>query len=148
MKLSFRRWFFVVLGIFITGFLLIQLIPYGRDHTNPPVVNEPQWDSPRTQQMVEVACYDCHSNRTQYPWYANIAPASWLLANDITQARNALNFNEMTPEQGKFMVELMVKRVKEASMPPFQYQAIHPESRFSTNEREALIEGLLLTFNK
>ncbi len=148
MKLSFRRWFFVLIGIALAGFLLIQLVPYGRDHTNPPVLLEPAWDSPRTQQLAEAACYDCHSNRTNYPWYSNVAPASWLLAHDISEARNAFNFNEMTPEQGKFMVNLMVERVKDASMPPFQYQAIHPEARFSTQEREDLIQGLLLTFQK
>ncbi len=148
MKLSLRRWFFVLIGIVLTGFLLIQLVPYGKDQTNPPVVLEPEWDSSQTQQMVEAACYDCHSNRTQYPWYAKIAPASWLLASDISRARNAFNFNEMTPEQGQFMVDLMVKRVQEASMPPYQYQAIHPESRFSSRERQELIEGLLLTFKK
>jgi hypothetical protein len=61
------------------AFLVIQLIPYGHDHTNPPVVKEAPWDSPRTRELAVGACFDCHSNETVWPWYSNIAPGSWLL---------------------------------------------------------------------
>ena len=54
--------------------LLIQLVPYGRAHTNPPVVAEPNWDSPQTRELAVRACFDCHSNETTWPWYSNIAP--------------------------------------------------------------------------
>src|SRR5919112_1245512 len=80
----------VVLGLL----LLIQVIPYGHAHTNPPDTGEPQWDSPRTRELVVQACYDCHSNHTVYPWYANIAPTSWLTQHDIDTARSYLNFTD------------------------------------------------------
>ena len=51
----------------------IQLVPYGRDHNNPAVVAEPNWDSPQTKELARRACYDCHSNETVWPGYSNIA---------------------------------------------------------------------------
>jgi hypothetical protein len=47
--------------------VLIQFIPYGHNHSNPPVVQEPQWDSPETRAIVKRACFDCHSNETVWP---------------------------------------------------------------------------------
>ncbi len=72
--------------------LLIQLIPV--DKSNPPVVSEPTWDSPQTRALAKDACFDCHSNETVWPWYAKIAPSSWLLAQDVDEGRSALNFSE------------------------------------------------------
>ena len=65
----------IVLIVAVGGFLLIQFVPFGRDHTNPPVVQEPKWDSPATRELAKRACFDCHSNETVWPWYSNIAPA-------------------------------------------------------------------------
>ena len=48
----------------VIGFAAIQLVPYGRDHTNPPVQREPTFDSPATAALVKAVCYDCHSHRT------------------------------------------------------------------------------------
>ena len=68
------------LGLAIGGFLLIQFVPYGRSHTNPPVLSEPAWDSPETRVLAQTACFDCHSNETDWsPWYTKVAPASWLV---------------------------------------------------------------------
>ena len=146
MKLSLRRWFFVLIGILAFGFLLIQLIPFGRDHNNPPTVIEPAWDSPRTKELVQAACYDCHSNQTKWPWYSNVAPMSWLLYQDVSEARSTFNFNEITPSEGAEWVGTMVFMIDKATMPPARYQALHPEARFSTEERREIIDGLLLTF--
>ena len=68
-------------GAIVTGalFVLIQFVPYGRDHDNPPVTAEPDWGSPATLRLVRAACYDCHSNETEWPWYSNIARMSWLV---------------------------------------------------------------------
>lgn len=60
----------------IAIFVVLQLLPYGRSHTNPGRHKEPAWDSARTRDLVVGVCYDCHSNRTAWPWYSYIAPAS------------------------------------------------------------------------
>jgi hypothetical protein len=123
-----------VLAIVIL-FGLIQLIPYGRNHTNPPVVSEPAWD-PATRAIAQKACFDCHSNETVWPWYSNIAPASWLAQYDTDQGRRKLNFSEWPPREAGEISEVLA----EGEMPPFQYLLMHPQAQLSAAERQALIQ--------
>lgn len=74
MKKSTKKIFGTVLGAGLALLLLIQAVPYGRDHQNPPVVQEPTWDSPATKEMATRACYDCHSNETVWPGTATLRP--------------------------------------------------------------------------
>ncbi|HPH96498.1 MAG TPA: heme-binding domain-containing protein [Anaerolineaceae bacterium] len=125
-------------------FLLIQLIPYGHNHTNPPVVQEPAWDSTQTRALAQAACFDCHSNETVWPWYSNIAPVSWLVMNDVEEGRSNLNFSDwpLAPGEGAQFAEEIIGEVQREKMPPFQYTLIHP---LSTADRVKLIEGLRLS---
>ena len=116
-------------------FLLIQLIPFGRDHTNPPVVKEPNWDSQQTRDLAKRACFDCHSNETVWPWYSKIAPISWLVANDTYDGRSRLNFSEWgVPRtnlrreggEGGEGVREAGQSVLEGQMPPAIYYPTHP----------------------
>jgi hypothetical protein len=127
----------------VLGLLLIQLVPYGRDHTNPAVVREPVWDSPATRATAVIACFDCHSNQTVWPWYSNIAPISWLLQHDVDEGRQHLNFSDWTAGQGLDAGLL----VSSGQMPPLRYQLAHPEARLSEADKAALIEGLTATLN-
>lgn len=54
--------------------MAIQVVPFGREHSNPPVTGEPAWSSPRTRELMVNACYSCHSNEVEWPWYSNVAP--------------------------------------------------------------------------
>lgn len=148
MKLTLHRWIMVVLMAGVVVFGVVQLIPYGRDHTNPPVTSRPAWNSPRTEELVRAACYDCHSNETTWPWYSNVAPMSWLVMHDVEEARDTFNFNTLTADQGSFMVNRMVEMIQRNQMPPVQYLSIHSEARFSTSEKQELIDGLLATYSK
>ena len=134
--------------LFIIGafalFVLIQLVPYGRAHTNPPVVQEPQWDSPQTRELMQRACFDCHSNETVWPWYSNIAPVSWLVQRDTDEGREKLNFSEWG--RGEQEVDEIFEVVKEGEMPLPIFLITHPEARFTPVETEALIAGILATF--
>ena len=79
--------------------LAIQFAPYGWDHTNPAVVAEPKWDTPRTRELFFRACADCHSNETKWPLYSRIAPVSWLVYNDVHEGRSKLNVSEWNRPQ-------------------------------------------------
>ncbi|HEX8681539.1 MAG TPA: heme-binding domain-containing protein [Ardenticatenaceae bacterium] len=125
-------------------FLLIQLVPFGRNHTNPPVRQEPNWDSVQTRELAVRACYDCHSNETRWLWFHNIAPISWGVQMDVDEGRETLNFSEWNLEQEE--AEEAAETVSEGEMPPFRYVIAHPEANLSDAEREALIRGLLATF--
>jgi mono/diheme cytochrome c family protein len=131
----------------LTGLLLLvavaQLVPYDRDHDNPPVAAEPPWDTPTTRELARRACFDCHSNERQWPWYSNIAPLSWLIQRDVDEGRDELNWSEWGPdEEGDESAETVI----EGSMPPGTYSLLHPEARLSDQEIDALVAGLLATF--
>lgn len=125
--------------------ILIQLIPYGRSHTNPPVTGEPKWDLPETRSLFMKACGDCHSNETKWPWYSSIAPASWLVQSDVDEARENLNVSEWGRKDKNRGVNA-ADEVKEGAMPPFFYLPAHPEARLTDAEKEKLIKGLIATF--
>jgi len=119
--------------------VLIQFIPYGHTHTNPPVSQEPTWDSPATGELIHRACYDCHSNQTVWPWYAHVAPMSWLLQNDVSGGRRHLNFTEWDKPQRH--AKDVDDEVTKGDMPPWFYLPMHPAARLSAEERQALIDG-------
>jgi mono/diheme cytochrome c family protein len=142
--------YFIIIGLMIgtllAGFILIQLIPYGRNHTNPPVVAEPKWDSPRTKELAQRACFDCHSNETIWPWYSGIAPGSWLIYRDMVEGRRRLNFSEWNnPGRG---ANEAAEIVMEGEMPPLQYLLIHKNALLTTAEKEELAKGLATTLGQ
>jgi mono/diheme cytochrome c family protein len=121
--------------------VVIQLVPYGRDHTNPAGGRQITWDSPRTERLMADACMDCHSNQTRWPWYSNVAPVSWLVLQDVEEGRRALNLST-----GEAEVDEMIETIREGSMPPWQYKPAHPGARLSEKEKQDLIRGLQATF--
>jgi len=133
----------IIIGIILVGFLLIQLIPYGRNHVNPPVTQEPAWDIPQTRELVKRACYDCHGNETIWPWYSNIAPVSWLVYRDVAEGRRRLNFSEWN--RPRFQSDEIVGIILEGEMPPGFYLPLHPSARLSATEKQLLINGLTAT---
>jgi len=124
----------------LAAFVLIQIVPFGRNHTNPPVTKEPAWDSPQTRQLVKRACFDCHSNETVWPWYSNIAPVSWLTARDVNGGRRHLNFSEWDKPQRH--AGHVVEETKGGDMPPWFYLPMHPDAKLSAAEQAALIAGI------
>ena len=132
----------VIAGILVFG--LIQVIPYGHNHTNPPVTKEPNWDSPQTRALAKRACFDCHSNETVWPWYSNVAPVSWLVQHDTEDGRRRLNFSEWGSGHLREPDEIY-REIERGSMPPLQYFPTHPEARLSADEKTQLINGLKAT---
>jgi len=119
--------------------VLIQIVPYGHTHTNPPVTQEPAWDSPATSELFHRACYDCHSNQTVWPWYSRLAPTSWLLQRDVNGGRSHLNFTEWDKPQKH--AKDVDDEVTKGDMPPWFYLPMHPAARLSAEEKQALIDG-------
>jgi hypothetical protein len=140
-----RRWgagriTLVVLGSLVVLFLLIQLLPLGRDHSAPPVTAEPTWPSLEAKVLARRACYDCHSNETSWPWYSNIVPVSLLVSHDVDEARGALNFSEWDRAQPE--LREITEAIGEGSMPPPYYKWFHPDAKLTTAERQQLVAGL------
>ncbi|HET8651805.1 MAG TPA: heme-binding domain-containing protein [Gaiellaceae bacterium] len=140
-RFRFRRiLMWSALGLLVL-FGAIQLVPYGRDHSNPVGGRPIAWDSPRTEQLMTDACMDCHSNETKWPWYSNVAPVSWLVEHDVEEGRAELNLST-----GEAEVDEMIETIHEGSMPPWQYKPTHPGASLSGQEKDELIRGLEATF--
>ena len=133
------RW---VLTIFLVAFIGIQFVRPNR--TNPPapasaslLANTP----PAITALVVRSCRDCHSNETRWPWYTNVAPASWLVASDVHQGRDRFNFSEWTAyssdDQDKFL-GAMCKLTQRGRMPLPPYLWIHRDAKLSPADVTAL----------
>ena len=136
-----RRFISIAVLVALGLFLLIQLLPMGINHTNPPVVSEPSWDSPETVALLRRACFDCHSNETVWPWYSNVAPMSWLLQKDVDEARSRLNFSEWGTQKAADP-RLIKAMIETGAMPPSRYVMMHPEAKLTQSERAQLIQGM------
>jgi mono/diheme cytochrome c family protein len=124
--------------------LAIQLVPYGRTHTNPPVTGEPVWDTLRTQALARRACYACHSNETTWPWYSHVAPMSWRIQSHVEEGRSHLNFSEFDRPQED--ADEAAEAVRNGEMPLWDYVLAHSEARLSPQESADLALGLRATF--
>lgn len=125
------------LGVVLVG---IQLVPV--DRTNPPVTGEvPAPDDVRA--VLERSCWDCHSNETSWPWYSRVAPASWLVAEDVEDGRRHANFStwdRYDAEERDEVMEEVVEVMEGEEMPLWQYTLLHRDAQLSRAERERLIE--------
>jgi|SRR5687767_15440234 len=135
------RWLGTAVAVVLVA---IQLVPYGRDHRNPPVTQEPRWDRPETRALAMRACFDCHSNETVWPWYTYVAPVSWLTQYDVDEGRRTLNYSEW--DRGQREAHESAKSVRTGEMPPWLYLLPRRHARLTASEQATLIAGLEATF--
>jgi len=127
------------LGLFAVA-VLLQLVPYGRDHTNPPVTEDAPWPDGRARELATAACYDCHSNQTRWPIQSFIAPFSSMIARDVSQGREALNFSTWDEDDGE--ANDAAEEIADATMPPRRFVLAHPDAALSEAERQLLVDAL------
>jgi hypothetical protein len=125
----------IALGIAIL-LVGVQLVPVSL--TNPPV--EATVDSPpEVTAILRRACFDCHSNETVWPVQAYLAPFSWLVAHDVKEGREELNFSKWSDVEAKRAAKSVPKEVEKGDMPPSLYVLAHPGAKLSSAERATLI---------
>jgi len=125
----------IVVIILLVG---IQFVPMSK--TNPPVTGEIKAPE-NVMQILRTSCYDCHSNEVVWPWYSNIAPMSWLVVYDVSEAREHINFSEWqsySAEDKADDIEEIWEEVEEGHMPLWYYLPLHPEARLSDKDKETL----------
>jgi mono/diheme cytochrome c family protein len=137
-----------VVAVAVAGvltFVLIQLVPYGRAHSNPAGTGEPDWATPRTRELMVAACYGCHSNEVEYPPYASVAPISWMVQRHVDEGREAVNFSDFATDPGE--ADESIEVIEEGEMPPpyFTRFGLHPEAKLTDAEMAELIAGLRAT---
>ena len=134
---------YVLLTLLIVSIVIQFIRP---DMVNPPVdpkhtiqaaVNVP----PNIEATLHRACYDCHSNESRWPWYAQISPVSWWLKSDVNDAHAALNFSEfaMLPKRKQLQkLDDACDEVKKGDMPLKLYLPMHPAAHLADADRRAL----------
>lgn len=133
-----RRWFRRISLALLAVFVLVQLYPSGR--TNPPVTGD--LDAPAdVESVLRRCCYDCHSNESRWPWYAHVAPVSWLLVKDVDAGRKKLNFSkwsEYPAEKRAAKADQMIEEIEERGMPLPSYRWMHADAVVQPAEIEML----------
>ena len=135
------------------GLCVLIQIPVWLLQNNPPVSQEPNWDSPQTRALAQRACFDCHSNETNWTWYTRVPPSSFLTTLDVIRGRRHLNFSEWGTAQGGEGEEGEAgergegvgeagELIMSGEMPPSNYLPLHPEARLTDQEKMQLIQGL------
>lgn len=117
----------------------MQIVPVTRDN---PAVTGTIDAPPEILSTLRRSCFDCHSNETVWPWYSRVAPASWLVAHDVHEGREHVNFSTWTTlptDQKQKVYREMSEVVESGAMPPGIYTPFHPEARLSLQELNAVV---------
>ena len=122
----------------VAAFAGIQFVPVSR--ANPPATGEIAAPA-EVLSILKRSCYDCHSNATQWPWYGYVAPVSWLVARDVREGREELNFSQwesMTPGEKAESAENCVEQIARMKMPLPIYLPLHREARITPEQLKVL----------
>lgn len=131
-------YFLRFLGVLALIFIALQFIPTYEKKDFP---TDPAKEIKAPKEVMSVfkrSCYDCHSNKTKWPWYADVAPMSWAVRRDVIEGRKALNFSiwqEYSDEKKKELKKQIFRSV-ELAMPLPQYLWLHPEAKLAKKEKE------------
>ena len=98
---------------------------------------------PETAAILQRSCMDCHSNKTRWPWYSNVAPVSWFVIDHVDHGRSHLNFSEWGKYERREQQELLndiCKEVKQGSMPLSSYTPLHPRSKLTGDDVKTICD--------
>ena len=137
MKKWFRR--IVLAGVSVAGVASILVHPFGavkKSVSDKPLLAGAAVDR-AVIQIVERSCQNCHSERTDWPWYSYIAPTSWLIERDVQQARSHMNlshWDEYGLEKREDILAEISAMIRSRQMPPSRYLRLHPDAKLSDEE--------------
>ena len=132
-------------GLAVAALVVVaQLVPV--DRRNPPsnssmAIEASQKLPTPVERVLRSSCLNCHSNRTEWPWYSYLAPASWLIAHDVHEGRRKLNFSEWgtySAEKREQKLEEICDQVTNGDMPDPKYLWLHRSARPAADERDAV----------
>lgn len=133
----------ILYGLLILS-IVIQFIKPTRNISNEPTPNEISLHYPVSEEvhgLLKHSCYDCHSNNTVYPWYANIQPIGWWMQHHVNEAKGELNFSEFGSypvKKAKHKFKKIEEEVNEGAMPIRSYTLIHRDTKLTPEESRAV----------
>lgn len=134
-----------ILLVLLVALIVIQFIRPEKNISEVPSENDIRVHYAVPSNVLAIlkrACNDCHSNNTNYPWYANIQPVGWWLNDHIEEGKEELNFSEFatySPKKAAHKLEEVAELVEENEMPLESYTYIHKDAVLTANEKEILI---------
>ena len=93
--------------------------------------------------VLVAACYNCHSNHTAFPWYANVQPVGWWLAHHVSEGRSHLNFSDFGAygaHRAARILDAIADRVDEGDMPLRSYTWMHPAAGLTAGQRKKIVD--------
>ena len=135
----------ILIGVVIV-IILIQFIPVNHDNPVSNPGNEIVVETD-VKQILQNSCYDCHSNKTEWPLYSYVAPVSWLVSNHVQKGRRHLNFSEWgtyDPKRQSKKIKEIWDEVSEGEMPLTSYLMAHPKAKLSPNDISLLKEWAVI----
>jgi len=139
----------VVKWILISLVCLFILIQLKRPARTNPAVDESQTIEARTQMTPQVkdildrACRDCHSHKTEWPWYTNVAPISWWITGHVDEGRSNLNLSEwgkLDKDRQDKKLRQICDEVEDGAMPLSVYLPMHPKAKLSEQDKKTLCD--------
>ena len=135
-----------ILLVLLIVFIAIQFIQPARNKSVqglPTDISKTVSVSENVQKILQISCYDCHSNNTRYPWYNYVQPTAWILANHIKHGKRDLNFSDFgaypnRKQQSK--LKAIADQIKDGEMPLYSYTLIHNNSRLSKEQKAIIID--------
>lgn len=133
----------ILIGLLIV-FVIIQFIRPARNNgaiAGPNDITHYVQVPDTVMHMLQVSCYDCHSNHTKYPWYVNINPVGWWLKHHIDEGKHEINFSDLAQMPKKKLVHRMGdigEQVEEHEMPLSSYTLIHTDAKLSDAQIQIL----------
>ncbi len=142
-----------ILGKLLTGllvvFILIQFYQPARNKSDEPAISTDFFElaeiNGAMETTIKTACYDCHSNSTQYKWYDFVQPARIIVENHIKNGKKELNFSEWGGYSARKQARLlrsMKSQIEDRQMPLRSYLLLHPEARLTDEQIESLVQWL------
>lgn len=126
--------------------LVIQVIPVERNVSTVP----PGQSFEKTEKVpanvaaiLKVSCYDCHSNNSRYPWYSELQPGAWFMAQHIKKGRDELNFDEFnnySKRRKKAKIKSIISQIEKDEMPLKSYLLLHHDADLTPEQQKVLMQ--------
>ncbi len=135
------KYLFIVIILAMVAIQFFRPDRFYSAEMTPDDINKKMQIPGNVQGIFKRSCYDCHSNQTFWPWYSNIAPVSWLVADDVTKGRKKMNFSEWgkmsQPKQEKKLTDIC-DEITDDKMPLPKYLVIHKDATLSKADKDAI----------
>lgn len=142
-KLNIIGWLAVIV---VAVVLAIQVIPVERNVSTVPAgqsFEKTEKVPANVAAILKVSCYDCHSNNSRYPWYSELQPGAWFMAQHIKKGRDELNFDEFnnySKRRKKAKIKSIISQIEKDEMPLKSYRMMHGNARLSADEKKELLD--------